>query len=171
MHVRVGFMLGLALTAAGCGADGPHAGCGADAPPGPRSAHLHDIWEAVFSHELKRHLKHVPEVEVFFLEIEGRDPPAEFLARFADLPRPARPASVASGPQKKSRPRAGMIDKETGKQGRILRIDSLEWARDDEVQVEGGYYENCLSATGMTYTVEWEDGRWVVTHEQLNWIA
>ena len=66
---------------------------------------------------------------------------------------------------------AGMVDKETGKQGRIFRVESVEWTCDDEVQVEGGYFENGLSATGMTYQVEWEGGRWVVTDERMNWIS
>jgi len=166
MRVRGGVVLGLAVAVAGCSSP----------PPGPRSAHREDICEAVFRHELEGHLG-VAEVEVYFLTIEGQDPSADFLARFADLPRPVRPGSWATRrgmSEAMSRRRVawrGMIDKETGMQGRILHIDSLEWASDDEVLIEGGYYENPLSAAGTTYEVEWKGGRWIVTGECCHWIS
>jgi hypothetical protein len=49
---------------------------------------------------------------------------------------------------------AGVLDTVTGKRGLRFYISTIKWLNADEVQVEGGYYEGGLSASGNRYSVE-----------------
>ncbi len=48
----------------------------------------------------------------------------------------------------------------------IFRVDSIFWVSEDAVRVQGGYYEAGLSASGNTYRVLLEKGRWVVKDDK-----
>lgn len=53
----------------------------------------------------------------------------------------------------------------------IFRVTSIKWKSDTEVDVSGGYYEAGLSASGNTYTVKKEKGKWKVTNDKMHWIS
>jgi len=62
-------------------------------------------------------------------------------------------------------------DKATGKPGLIFTIDSVRCADTSRCEVEGGYYEAGLSASGNTYFLEKRDGKWVVVRDTMHWIS
>jgi hypothetical protein len=65
----------------------------------------------------------------------------------------------------------GVFDRESGQRGLLFRTSEIRWISDDEVEVDGGYFEGGLSASGNTYYLKRENGRWVVTRDVLHWIA
>lgn len=110
--------------------------------------------------------------KVYFLAIvdEGgkqRDPSREFLARFAGhRPRVEPVSRMASNGTFE-----GVRHRETGDRGLLFHVGAITRMGDDAVEVEGGYYEANLSASGGTYLVERKDGVWVVTKPKMIWIA
>jgi len=106
--------------------------------------------------------------EVYFLEVgeKGADPTDEFMKRFADQKPPVRKVSACTASAGK-----GVLDKKTGQKGLIFRITSIEWKSDKKIDVRGGYYEAGLSASGNTYTVKKEKGKWKVTNDKMHWIS
>jgi hypothetical protein len=65
----------------------------------------------------------------------------------------------------------GVKDRATGKRGLIFRTEAIKWISDTEAQVEGGYYEGGLSASGNTYYLRKTDGKWIVEKDIMHWIA
>jgi hypothetical protein len=59
------------------------------------------------------------------------------------------------------------LDKKTGEQGLLFHITSIKCKSDAQVEVEGGYYEAGLSASGNIYTLKNERGKWKVTNDKL----
>jgi hypothetical protein len=97
---------------------------------------------------------------------ERRDPSPEFLSRFGDVTPPVKAYSQCSTSADK-----GVIDKATGKEGLIFTISSVKCADATRCEVEGGYYEASLSASGNTYYLERHDAKWVVVKDVMHWIA
>jgi hypothetical protein len=65
----------------------------------------------------------------------------------------------------------GVKDKKTGQRGLIFNQRTIKWDENDHVEVEGGYYEAGLSASGNTYSVVKENNEWVVTKSEMHWIS
>ena len=65
---------------------------------------------------------------------------------------------------------AHVIHRESGRTGIIFWAASVEWVTDHIAEVEGGYHEAALSASGDTYRVE-RRGRWFVTGHVMRWMA
>ncbi|HCS54942.1 MAG TPA: hypothetical protein DIW81_25710, partial [Planctomycetaceae bacterium] len=86
--------------------------------------------------------------------------------RFAEHKSPVRKVSACTADSGK-----GVLDKKTGERGLIFRVTSIEWKSDTEVDVKGGYYEGGLNASGNTYTVKKENGKWKVTNDKMHWIS
>ena len=124
--------------------------------------------EAVFRHMFGKNASGQQEnAGVFCLAFEkDADPPAAFLARFRDLKIPVRPSSGCTRSASK-----GVVDRATGARGLAFRIDSVLLKGADHAEVEGGYYEAGLSASGNLYTLARKDGRWGVTKDQMRWIS
>lgn len=61
--------------------------------------------------------------------------------------------------------------KDLGGTGLIFYITRIAWLDANTAEVDGGYYEAGLSASGHTYRVERHNGKWVVTNDQMHWIA
>ena len=100
--------------------------------------------------------------KVYFLSIgDDEDPSDAFMARFDKHTPPVKKRSQAKG----------NIDKETGKRGLIFWVATIGPLDEDKVAVDGGYYEDGLSASGNVYTVERKDDKWVVTKNQMLWIS
>ncbi|MEN8149446.1 MAG: hypothetical protein ABFS86_06460 [Planctomycetota bacterium] len=129
------------------------AACSAPAAPEPpsRSESEFDICEAAFRHQFANNASAVQQkAAAYFLEIRGKDPTPEFLARFADHTPPVKAGSAF----------------ETGK-GLKFHVESIEWLGDDRVKVSGGYYEASLSASGNEYVVERKGDGWKVTNDTM----
>lgn len=136
--------------------------------PSARPADQFDVLEAVFRHQFDKNASgQQRNVEYFFLSLDhGADPPAALLARFKNERPRVLPVSMA-GPSHGS----GVKHKEDGKSGLIFNITRIAWLDANTAEVEGGYYEAGLSASGNTYRVERRDGKWVVTGDKMNWIS
>jgi hypothetical protein len=66
---------------------------------------------------------------------------------------------------------SGVFDKESGERGLLFQVGEIKWNADDQVQVEGGYYEAGLSASGNTYYLKYIDGQWTVIRDVMHWIS
>lgn len=110
---------------------------------------------------------HQGNAKVYFLEVGERegDPPDELMKRFAGNQPPVRRRSECRATT------LGDFDKKTGERGLVFRIRIIEWKSDTEVAVEGGYHEHGLSASGNTYTLKKENGKWKVTDDKMDWIS
>lgn len=65
----------------------------------------------------------------------------------------------------------GVTERSSGKPALMLNVGKVNWVAKDEAVVDGGYYENGLSASGNTYHLKKVSGVWQVVQNQLNWIA
>ena len=83
-------------------------------------------------------------------------PSAEFLKRFEGN----RPPVVAADQSSRS----------SGK-NLFFRINNVDWRKDGEVWVRGGYYEGNLSSSLELYQVVNENGKWVVKGQRMEAIS
>ncbi|MHC4388356.1 MAG: hypothetical protein ACYSX1_07090, partial [Planctomycetota bacterium] len=90
----------------------------------------------------------------YFLTINQQDAPAELLGRFAGHSPPVKPRSEF---------REG--------NGLLFRIGSLVWSDKRTVEIEGGYYEGNVSASGNTYVLQRQEGIWRVVKKKPGWIS
>lgn len=135
--------------------------------PGTKAEREWNVREALFRYQFEHNSSGGQQnVDTYFLEVDGKDPPAEFVARFAGHEPPVEPVShaIASADE-------GVRHRERGGDGLIFKQERLRWIDDGKAEVDGGYYEAGLSSSGNTYTVEWKDGRWVVTGDEMHWIS
>jgi hypothetical protein len=95
-----------------------------------------------------------------------RDPPPDFLSRLGDVTPPVKAYSQCSASADE-----GVKDKTTGKLGLIFTINSVKYIDNTRCEVEGGYYEAGLSASGNTYFLEKRGGKWVVIKDIMHWIS
>jgi len=133
-----------------------------------RQIQTDDIREAVFRWQFEHNSSYQQQnAGVYFLEVgenEG-DPSDEFIKRFAGNKPPVRKrseCSVSTG---------GVFDKKTREKGLVFRATKIKWKTDTEVDVKGGYNEHGLSASGNTYTLKKENGKWKVVNDKMHWIS
>lgn len=152
----------LAVFVAGCAARTPSHG----APPPPAGG-SDDIREAVFRHLFQKNASgQQGGATVYCLQVEGKkDPGPALMARFRQHTPPVVPASACTvGPE-------GVRETATGKQGLLLRIDEIRKKGANQAEVNGGYFEAGLSASGNLYELSRENGRWVVRKDTMLWIS
>ena len=128
-----------------------------------------DVWEAVFRYQFEYNTAHSGGYHhTYFLSIRnGEDPDLDFMERFRrHVPR-VEPVSEST---KSGSRYAHVIHRESGRTGIIFWAASVEWVTDHIAEVEGGYHEAALSASGDTYRVE-RRGRWFVTGHVMHWMA
>jgi hypothetical protein len=114
-----------------------------------------DIAEATFRYQFDHnHSGAQQKAATYFLVLFGKDPEPDFLARFKDHKPPVRKGSEF---------------KVYG--GLKFRVEEIKRLSDTKVVVPGGYYEGSLSSSGNTYTLEFKDGKWEVTGDQMHWIS
>jgi hypothetical protein len=65
----------------------------------------------------------------------------------------------------------GLIDRETGERGLLFMVNAIRLISNDQVEVDGGYYEGNLSSSGDTYYLSFIDGKWIVTKDIMHWIS
>jgi hypothetical protein len=130
------------------------------------------VREAVFRHLFTHNASGSKDrAAVYFLALgdgqeKQRDPSAALMARFAGHQPPVEPVSRA-----RVTPFEGARHRGTGKSGIVFRVSAIKRVSDDVVEVECGYYEGNLSASGEIYRVERKAGVWVVTEAKMQWIA
>lgn len=90
--------------------------------------------------------------------LKTADPSDEFLKRFTNQKPPVKKRSAAS-----VNPDKGVLDKQTGERGAILRLYDVKWISESEAELEAGFYEIGNRGYKSTYTVKKENGKWKVT--------
>jgi hypothetical protein len=123
-----------------------------------RSAAEPDIYEAVFRYQFDHNASAIQKgAEKYCLTLPGeRTPGAEFLKRFEGH----RPPVVA----------ADQCERQSGK-NLFFQIQRLDWRKDNEVWVRGGYWEGNLSSSVEMFRVVNENGRWVVKGARMEAIS
>ena len=118
-----------------------------------------DLFETFFRYKFENNASaQKQEAEAYFLEIEGEDPPPEFLARFKGHSPPVKKGSefvMGSGI---------VIEGETPIEGNglLFRIDTYKWIGlfGNCVKISGGYSEGELSASWASYIWIRRKGKW-----------
>ena len=130
------------------------------------------IQEAVFRHQFTESGEQMGHsLDFIFLKYEdGSDVPAEFLARFRDCKVPVAPASMSTVIWED-----GHIDevrhREKPGRGRRFWVGKPRRIADDTFEVDGGYYQGRLAASGHVYRVERRDNAWRVVDDVMKWIS
>ena len=106
--------------------------------------------------------------EVFFLEIQTKDPTDQFLLRFADIEKPVRKKSLSAYEKNVV---GHVIDKKTKQLGVIFDQGAIHWSGDSVVEVEGGYDCGSLCTAAGVYRVERKTNQWVVTEFKASVIS
>ena len=65
----------------------------------------------------------------------------------------------------------GVFDRVTGERGLVFYVGALRWVADDQLEVDGGYFEGGLSASGNTYYLQRINGQWTVVKDVMHCIA
>lgn len=121
---------------------------------------MFDLFEAFFRYKFEYNRSGAQDsAEAYFLEIEGKDPVPEFMARFAEHTPPVRKGSEWI---------AGSIFQQNN--GLLFRIDGLEWIgwgwfTRDHVRIGGGYDESSLSASSASYICKRDKKGWGLVSE------
>lgn len=117
-----------------------------------------EIFEAVFRYQFDHNASGMQkQAERYCLYLPGeKSPDAAFLQRFAGNQPPVVAANQCEG-------RSG--------KNLFFRINRLQWHRDNEVWVRGGYFEGNLSSSIESYRVLFKNGKWVVEGARMEAIS
>lgn len=141
------------------------AGCAASPAPAEnnstspaRAAAEEDIAEAVFRYQFDHNASAIQKrAETYCLSLPGEKmPSAEFLRRFEGNRPP-----VATADQ---------CGRQSGK-NLFFRVQKLDWRKDDEVWVRGGYWEGNVSSSIELYQVVRKNGKWTVKGARMEAIS
>lgn len=97
---------------------------------------------------------------------EGSSPSSGLVGRFS-----GHKPSVRLAYECRIKNANGVTDARGTKKGFVLVAGKIAWLSSAKVDVEGGYYENGMSASGNIYTVIRRHGRWVVVRDKTKWIS
>lgn len=130
-----------------------------------------DVREAVFRHQFEDNASGQQQsVAYYFLALgnptEREDPPPEFLKRFEGHTPKVVPVSQSTAADN-----SAVIHQDDGKRGLIFQITNLQWIDETTAEVQGGYYEGNVSASGNLYRVEKRGDEWVVTDDRVMWMS
>jgi hypothetical protein len=135
-----------------------------------RTSQEDDIRETVFRHQFDHNASgQQKSAHAYCLAIlvgsKDSDPSDQFVKRFAHHKPPVRKASACRWDSTK------VVENRTGRPALIFHVSRITWISDTEVTVDGGYEEGNVSSSGNTYTVTKRNGKWEVTHDQMNVIS
>jgi hypothetical protein len=141
--------------------------------PGWRETQVVRIQEAVYRRQFTDHAGGAQAGQVTFClaeqaETDGAtwtDPPDTLLRRFAGHAPAVKKVSLCHVDLR------GDTDPATGKPAIVFYVGPPDWQKDSEVLVDGGHHRNGLDASGQTYRVQYQNGRWVVVEVTWRWIA
>ena len=144
-------------------------GCSSSQPAPMQLSEEDQIREVVFRYQFEVNASGLgAAANAYFLSVEGdKDPSPQLLQRFQTHRPTVKPVSAAT----LELGTAQVVDGENGLPGLIFRIEEIRWLGDHEVEVDGGYYEASESATGNTYSVVKQGGRWTVVGREPLWIS
>ena len=163
----------VAFLSLGMGCESPEAPDPVPGSPGWREAQRILVEEAVYRQQFTEHAPGATAGSVTFClartteteELPWTDPPESLLRRFATHSPSVKKVSLCELDLRGDR------DPATGRPAIIFRVAPLSWLSDTEVDLNGGYHQNGLSASGQTYQVRYANGRWTVTEVVWRWIS
>lgn len=106
------------------------------------------------------------QAHVYCIGLPDIDPSAAFVARLGDVRPTVKPISACDAGAGD-----GVLDKATGQLGLIFHAGAIRWIDADHAELDGGYYEAGLSASGNTYYLQRQNGAWLVTKDVMHWIS
>jgi hypothetical protein len=123
-----------------------------------RAAAVEDVAEAVFRYQFDHNASAIQKrAEKYCLSLPGEAmPSAPFLQRFKGNKPP-----VAA---------ANQCERQSGK-NLFFRVQKLDWRKDDEVWVRGGYWEGNLSSSIELFQVVRDNGKWRVKGARMEAIS
>lgn len=156
MNKPTALLLALSLSMAGCASSSTTTNSSVPAPS--HTAAEPEIFEAVFRYQFDHNASSLQkQADRYCLSLPGeKSPDAAFLQRFAGHQPP-----VAA---------AGECERRAGK-NLFFRINRLDWHKENEVWVRGGYFEGNLSSSVESYRVLLKDGKWVVAGARMEAIS
>lgn len=125
-----------------------------------RSAEEDDLRETVVRYQIANwDLR----ADVYFVEIQSKNPSPSFLRRFKDLNKPVMPKSAS----KEKRDVAGshvfhVEERHTKKFGVVFEQGGIRWVDASTAEVEGGYVCATLCSADGIYRLTRKDGHWKV---------
>ena len=132
----------------------------------PASTNELDVIEAEFRYQFQHNTSGAQtNAAVYFIAI-GKEttPPKEFLARFIDV---ATPVKAASESIRDDANGSRITDAITGHAGLLFTHSEINWITDTKAEVICLMAEANLSRSVKRLTLEFIDGRWVVTKDEL----
>ena len=126
-----------------------------------------NIREAVFRYQFEHNASgQQQQAKIYFLSLgERRSPRDDFMSRFKGHKPPVRKVSGALVNS------LGVVEKKTGRRGLLFQVTGIRWLGQNEVEVEGGYFESGHSASTNVYKVSRENGKWVVKEDRMREIS
>jgi hypothetical protein len=169
MKTRLFIAVLLILTVSGCGDS-------STAPKVTQSSDDNDIREAVYRHQFLHNASgQQQQAAVYFLAVcslidstqgwRTADPSPELMLRFAGHTPPVKPWSACRSVC------GDVLDTLTLARGLLFRTEAIRRITADSVEVDGGYYEGNLSASGNRYTLRRSSGIWIVVKDRMLWIS
>jgi len=125
-----------------------------------------DVREAVYKYMFDKYMPELQaDVEIYYLAVGSRsDPRSDLVERFKGHVPPVRKVSASS-----RLGTGGVHDRSTGQKGVVFNIGSLKWIGEKEAIATGGLYQGGESVASSTFHVEWLDGEWVITEEDMDY--
>jgi hypothetical protein len=148
----------LLVALCGCSAQAKDPAPSGSSGPASRVDAEPDIFEAVFRYQFGHNASAIQQgAERYCLTLPGERMPGEqFLQRFQGH----RPPVTA----------ASQCERQSGKH-LFFRLQRLDWRKDSEVWVRGGYWEGNLSSSIEMFRVVRENGMWVVKGARMEAIS
>ncbi len=127
------------------------------------STEKEDIAEALFRYQFQHYSHLLPYGGAYFIRLYGKDPDDALLIRFQGHNPPVRRVSECSTKNMK------VIDMQTQKLGLLLYIQAITLRNNESAQADGGFYLHGLAASGNTYFLKKENGKWMVVKDVVHW--
>jgi hypothetical protein len=137
-----------------------------------RQAQEDAIREAVFRYQFARDPSGLQQsVKVFFISINGKDPSAQFLARFRGNKPPVKGQSESRRSSRRHSATFQTEDRKSGELGLIFFVDNVTFDSSSAAAAAGGYYSGGLASARHRYAVAREKGKWVVKKDEITVIS
>ena len=94
--------------------------------------------------------------------IKGKDPSDGLIHRLHDIPRKIRKLSSARYGKL-----AAPFDRTTHQSGIIFSVEGIRWSNNDAAELHGGYYCNGRCGASILFTMQRENGKWVVKGSEI----
>ncbi len=122
------------------------------------------IWPSLYGRQANRDR---PDYYFFIAIDDYKDPPKEFLERFAGHKPPVKPDSALDDLEYDP----GNLDRGYAVPGRRILVRDLEWITPNCVEVYKDSYAGPLRAAGGTYRLRKIEGRWIVIKTIDSWLS